>query len=218
MSASANTDSVDDNEMLIISLQRKISLQHLNLMYLLDIELSECICTKYDDIGNMVYLTYGIRYDVDTIQSILNMMKYRRISSTLYTLENTRQLINTYSNDPHFITQASLHTIRPFTLTCLSCKETLKMQFKEKVHVFLSDVVENGVIYSARCCQTEYRSNSFIKGAKRYATIDSLHNQKYIHFGGKAVLAIDVLLRYASELVNMVSVFDDPRRMIGRGY
>jgi hypothetical protein len=209
MSASSNPASDEENDMLIISLNRKIPLQHLNLMYLLDKELSESISTRYDDIVNMVYLTYGIRYDTNATQSILNMLKYERTSSALFTLENTRALINRYSNDNHFLTHASLNTIKPFTSICLSCKDPLKFQFKEKVNVFLSDAVENGVIYLARCCQTEYHSNSYIKDSKRFTTVHALHHQKYLHFGGKCVIGIDVLLRYASDLVNMVSTVSD---------
>ncbi|CAM4830808.1 unnamed protein product [Rotaria magnacalcarata] len=70
---------------------------------------------------------------------------------------------------------------------------------------FLTDRVENGIIYSAFCCHIEYHTNSYIKNSKRFVIPKSLYNQKYVTFGGKCVFSIEVLLRYASDLINMVS-------------
>ncbi|CAF4120079.1 unnamed protein product, partial [Rotaria magnacalcarata] len=68
---------------------------------------------------------------------------------------------------------------------------------------FLTDRVENGIIYSAFCCHIEYHTNSYIKNSKRFVIPKSLYNQKYVTFGGKCVFSIEVLLRYASDLINM---------------
>ncbi|CAF2151031.1 unnamed protein product [Rotaria magnacalcarata] len=70
---------------------------------------------------------------------------------------------------------------------------------------FLIDRVENGIIYSAFCCHIEYHTNSYIKNSKRFVIPKSLYNQKDVTFGGKCVFSIEVLLRYASDLINMVS-------------
>ncbi len=139
------------------------------------------------------------------IQSILNLLKSDQISSSLFSLENVNEIINNYSNDHHFLTLASPHVIKPFTLCCLDCQQPLKLYFKEKVNIFLMDHVDNGVTYSARCCHIEYHTNSYINSSKRFVTRKSLYNKKYIHFGGKCVLSIEVLLRYASDLISMVS-------------
>jgi hypothetical protein len=198
-------NNIDDNEMFLILLNRQIPMKHLNLIYRLNSKLDESISTKYDDISNMIQLTYNVKYDCNLIQSILNLLKSDQISSTLFSLENTNQIINNYSNNHHFLTFASLHTIKPFTLFCLNCQQPLKLYFKEKVNVFLMDRVDNGVIYSAHCCHIQYYTNSYVKSSKRFVIRKSLYNQKYINFGGKCVLNIDVLLRYASDLISMVS-------------
>ena len=198
-------DNIDDNEMFLISLNRRIPLKHLNLIYCLDNKLDESISTKYDDISNMIQLTYNVKYDCILIQSILNLLKLDQVSSPLFSLENTEQIISNYSMSHHFLTLASLNTIKPFTLCCLNCQQPLKLYFKEKVNVFLMDRVDNGVTYSAHCCHIQYHTNSYVKSSKRFAIRKSLYNQKYIHFGGKCVLSIDVLLRYNSDLISMVS-------------
>lgn len=208
MSSGINRIDVDEKEMLIISLNRAIPLNHLILMHRLDNELNECISTKYDDIRNIIYLKFGIYYATSTIQSILNLLKYEQSARSMFSLENTKELIEEYSNDHRFITHTSSHTITPFTLLCLSCRAPLKIQFKEKVNVFLNENVENGVIYSATCCLMEYYSNSFIKASKRFVTLESIYDKRYIHFGGKTVITIDVLMRYASDLINTVSTDD----------
>lgn len=206
MNSTSNINNINDNEMFLISLNRRIPLQHLNLMYCLDSKLDELISTKYDDISNMIQLTYGVKYDGVVIQSILNLLKSNNISLTLFTLDNVDKIIKNYSTDHRFLTFASLHTIKPFTLSCLHCQQLLKLQFKEKINVFLMDHVDDGVIFIARCCHIEYHTNSYIKGSKRFVVRQSLYNQKYTHFGGKCVLHIDVLLRYASDLLNMASL------------
>ncbi|UJR17414.1 hypothetical protein I4U23_004309 [Adineta vaga] len=178
-------------------------------MYFLDCKLDELISKKYDDISNMVQLTYGVKYDGIMIQSILNLLKSDNTSLNLFSSHNVDKIINNYSEDHHFLTMASLHTIKPFTLSCLHCHLPLKLQFKEKVNVFLMDHIDNGVIFIARCCHIEYHTNSYIKGSKRYVNRQSLYNQKYIYFGGKCVLYIDVLLRYVSDLINMYAGFEN---------
>ena len=200
-----NINSIDNSEMFLILLNRKIPMKHLNLIYCLDSKLDEFISTKYDDISNMIQLTYNVKYDSMLIRSILNLLKSNQISSTLFSLENVDQIINNYSKNHHFLTLASSHSIKPFTLLCLDCQQPLKLYFKEKVNVFLMDCVDSGVTYSARCCHIEYRTNSYIKSSKRFVSPKSLYNQQYINFGGKCVLSIEVLLRYTSELINMVS-------------
>jgi hypothetical protein len=64
--------------------------------------------------------------------------------------------------------------------------------------------VDDAVIFIARCCHIEYYTNSYRTNSKRFVIRSSLYNQKYINFGGKCVRHIDVLLRYASDLINMV--------------
>ncbi|CAF4776731.1 unnamed protein product, partial [Rotaria magnacalcarata] len=181
-----NINDIDENEIFILSLNRKIPLKHLNLMYSLDSKLNEFIRTKYDDISNMIQLTYNVKYDYDV-----------------------NDLIYNYSIDNHFLTLASPHTIQPFTLFCLSCQKPLKLVFKEKVNVFLLNRVDNGTIYYAYCCDTEYHTNSYVKRSQRFVIPKSLHNQKYITFGGKCVLHIDIVLRYASDLINMYTGFEN---------
>jgi len=205
MFSSVYNSNLDENEMLIISLNKKIPLQHLNLVNQLDVELDDCITTKYDDISNMVNLAFQVKYDASLIQSILNLLKSKQTSLSLFAQIDTKVLINDYSNNHRVLTLASLHNIKPFTLQCLNCKKPLKLHFKEKINVFHIDRVENGIVYVAHCCQMDYYPNSFVKMSKRLVTPTSVHNQKYIHFGGKCVLTIDLLLRYASDLVNMVS-------------
>ncbi|CAM4835124.1 unnamed protein product [Rotaria magnacalcarata] len=204
-----NINDIDENEIFILSLNRKIPLKHLNLMYSLDSKLNEFIRTKYDDISNMIQLTYNVKYDCMMIQSILNLLKSNQISSTLFSLEDVNDLIYNYSIDNHFLTLASPHTIQPFTLFCLSCQKPLKLVFKEKVNVFLLNRVDNGTIYYAYCCDTEYHTNSYVKRSQRFVIPKSLHNQKYITFGGKCVLHIDIVLRYASDLINMYTGFEN---------
>ncbi|CAF4893868.1 unnamed protein product, partial [Rotaria sp. Silwood1] len=63
MNPVSNISNIVDDEMFLISLNRRIPLQHLNLIYCLYSRLDELISTKYDDISNMVQLTYGIKYD-----------------------------------------------------------------------------------------------------------------------------------------------------------
>ena len=195
-----NINSIDNSEMFLILLNRKILMKHLNLICCLDSKLDEFISTKYDDISNMIQLTYNVKYDSMLIPSILNLLKSNQISSTLFSLENVDQIINNY-----FLTLASSHSIKPFTLLCLDCQQPLKLYFKEKVNVFLMDRVDSGVTYSARYCHIEYRTNSYIKSSKRFVSWKPLYNQQYINFGSKCVLSIEVLLRYTSELINMVS-------------
>ena len=125
-------------------------MKHLNLIYCLHNKLDECISTKYNDISNMVQLTYDIKYDSVLIQSILNLLKSDQKSANLFSLENVNEIINNYSKNHHFLTLASPHTIKPFTSCCLACQQPLKMYFKEKVNVFLLDHVDNGVTYTAR--------------------------------------------------------------------
>lgn len=200
-----NINNFDDDERFLILLNRKIPMKHLNFIYCLDNKLDEFISTKYDDISNMVQLTYNIKYDSVLIQSILNLLKSDRISANLFSLENVNEIINSYSKDHHFLTLVSSHTIKPFISCCLNCQQPLKLCFKEKVNVFLMDHADNGVIYTAHCCRIEYHANSYITGSKRFAIRESLYNRDYIYFGGKCALGIDVLLRYASDLINMVS-------------
>ncbi|CAF3281110.1 unnamed protein product [Rotaria socialis] len=209
MCSLTNIDSIDDNEIFIISLNRKIPLRHLNLMYCLDSKLEEFIRTKYDDISNMIQLTYNVKYDCVMIESILNLLKSNNISSSPFTLENANDIIRNYSMNHHFLSLASPNTIQPFTLICLNCQHPLKLLFKEKVNVFLLDRVDNGIIYSANCCHIEYHTNSYIKNSKRLVVHNSLHNQKYITFGGKCVLSIELLLRYASDLISMYTGFEN---------
>ncbi|CAF1680399.1 unnamed protein product, partial [Adineta ricciae] len=202
-------NNINDDELFLVSLNRRIPLQHLNLMFLLDSKLDELISLKYDDISNMVQLTYGVKYDGSMVESILNLLKSDNISSHLFSSHNVDKIISNYSRDHHFLTKASLHTIKPFTPSCLHCHLPLKLQFKEKINVFLMDHVDDGVIFAARCCHIEYHTNSYIKNSKRYVLRESLYNQKYIHFGGKCVLHIDVLLRYVSDLINMYAGFEN---------
>ncbi|CAF4034484.1 unnamed protein product [Rotaria sordida] len=194
MNSNSHSNNVDDNEMFLVSLHRQIPLKHLNLIYFLDNKLDECISTKYEDISNIIQVTYRVKYNSTVIQAILNLLKSDQASSTLFSLENTNEIINNYSKDHHFLTFASLHTIKPFTLFCLFCQQPLKLQFKEKVNVFLIDRVDNGVIYSAHCCHVQYYPNSYVKSSKRYVIQQSLYNQKYVYFSGKSVLSIDVVL------------------------
>ncbi|CAF1654087.1 unnamed protein product, partial [Adineta ricciae] len=63
--------------------------------------------------------------------------------------------------------------------------------------------------FIARCCHVEYHTNSYVKGSKRYVSRQSFYNQKYIHFGGKCVLHVDILLRYVSDLLNMYAGFEN---------
>ena len=205
MSYTNNSNNVDDNEMFLISLNRQIPLNHLNLIHYLDDKLDECISTKYDDISNMVQLRYNVKYDRILIKTILNLLKSGQVSSSFFSLENVTQIIDDYSKNHYFLTFASLHTIKPFTSLCLCCQQPLKLYFKERINVFLIDRVDSGVIYAARCCYIQYYPNSYIKGSKRYVIEQSLYNQKYIYFGGKSVLSMDVVLQYSSNLINMVS-------------
>jgi hypothetical protein len=198
-------NNLDEKEKLMISLNRKIPMEHLNLVNQLDAHLDDCIVNKYEDISNMVYLAFGIKYDSSLIQSILNLLKSKQTSLSLFSTIDPKVLIRNYSKNHRVLTLASLHTIKPFTLHCLECKKPLKLQFKENVNVFHIDRVENGVIYIGYCCSTNYYSNSFVRMSKRFVVPGSIYNQKYIHFGGKCVLNIDLLLRYASDLVNMVN-------------
>ncbi|CAF4094944.1 unnamed protein product [Adineta steineri] len=209
MNSNSNINNINDNEMLLISLNRRIPLQHLNFMCSLDSKLDELISTKYDDISNMVQLTYGVKYDGVMTQSILNLLKSDNIALNLFSLHNIDKIVNNYSRDHHFLTMASLHTIKPFTLSCLQCQQPLKLQFKERVNIFLMNHIDDGVIFIGRCCHIEYRTNSFIKGSKRFVIRQSLYNQTYIHFGGKCVLHIDVLLQYVSDLINMYAGFEN---------
>jgi hypothetical protein len=205
MNYKTNSNNVDDNEMFLISLNRQIPLKHLNLIHHLDDKLDECISTKYDDISNMVHLTYNVKYDRILIKTILNLLKSGQVSSSFFSLENVNQIIDDYSKNHYFLTFASLHTIKPFTSLCLCCQQPLKLYFKERVNVFLIDRVDSRVIYTARCCYIQYYPNSYVKGSKRYVIQQSLYNQKYIYFGGKSVLSMDVVLQYSSDLINMVS-------------
>lgn len=204
MSSIDNANNFDDNERFLVLLNRKIPMKHLNLIYCLHNKLDEFISTKYDDISNMVQLMYNIKYDPVLIQSTLNLLKSDRISTNLFSLENVDEIINRYSKNHYFLTLASLHTIKPFTSCCLDCQQPLKLCFKEKVNVFLMDHVDSGVIYTARCCRIDYYANSYIRSSKRFVIRKSLYNRDYIHFGGKCALSIDVLLRYASDVTNMV--------------
>ena len=205
MISNVDVTNLDENEMFILSLNRNISIQHLNLVNQLDIELDDCISTKYNDISNIIQLTFGIKYESSFIESIINLFKSKRTSLSLFSQMDPRSLINNYSNNHYVLTLASLHTIKPFTLFCFVCSSPLKPQFKEKVNIFLIDRVENGVIYTARCCQIDYCSNSFVKASKRFVVPDSVQRKKYVYFGGKSVLSIDIILRYAADLVNLVS-------------
>ncbi|CAF1037840.1 unnamed protein product [Adineta ricciae] len=207
MNFNDNNKNLDDNEMFLISLNRHIPLKHLSLIHDLDRKLDECVSTKYDDISSMVQLTYNVKYDSIVIKSILNLLQSGHVSSSFFSLEDVHRIINIYSKNHYFLTFASLHTIKPFTLTCLFCQKPLKILFKERVNVFLNDRVEGGVTYTARCCYVQYYSNSYVKGSKRYVTPQSLYNQKYIHFGGKSVLTMDVVLQYNADLVNMYAGF-----------
>lgn len=198
-------NSIDDDETFILLLNRKIPLKHLNFMYCLDNKLNKCISTKYDDISNMTRLTYNVQYDSTTIESILNLLKSNHGSLNIFSLENINDIIHNYSINHHFLTHTSPHTIEPFTLSCLLCQQPLKLVFKEKVNVFLLDRIENGITYSAYCCQIEYNTSSYIKYTKRFVNSKSLSNQKYINFGGKCVITTEVLLRYVSDLISMVS-------------
>jgi hypothetical protein len=51
----------------------------------------------------------------------------------------------------------------------------------------------------------DYYPNSFVKISNRFVIPDPVQNRKYIHFGGKYVLSIELFLGNASDLVNMVS-------------
>lgn len=198
-------NDIDDNEAFIILLNRKVPLKHLNLMYTLDNKLNELVSTKYTDISNIVQMTHDVKYDSTMIQTILNLMKSNHVCSNLFSLEDVNDIIRNYSLNHHFLTLATPHSIEPFTLFCFECQKPLKLHVKEKVNVFLVDRVDNGVTYFSRCCQTEYHVNSYIKGSKRIVVPESVYNQKYITFGGKCVIGMDLLLRYASDLLHMVS-------------
>jgi hypothetical protein len=194
----------DENEIFIVSLNRNIPIQHLNLVNQLDVELDDCILSKYIDISNMIDMVFGKKYDPSFIECILNLLKSKQIAFPLFSQVDAKVLINNYSNNHHVLTLSSLHTIKPFTSVCLNCGKSLKLQFKEKVNVFLIDRVENGTIYIANCCQIDYFPNSFLKMSKRFVVPGSIQNKKYIHFGGKSVLTIEIVLRYAADLVNLV--------------
>ena len=205
MSFCNNVNNLDDNEMFIVSLNRQIPIKHLNLIYCLDNQLDECVITKYDDISNIVHSIYNTKYDSDFIKCIMNLLRSNQSSTNIFSLQNVDEIINEYSKNCHYITLASAYTIKPFALCCMDCRQALKLVFKEKVDVFLSDRVDSSVIFSARCCQIEYHTNSYIKYSKRFVVPKSLYNQRYVWFGGKCVVTIEVLLRYASELFNIVS-------------
>ncbi|CAF2237018.1 unnamed protein product [Rotaria magnacalcarata] len=199
----------DENEIFIVSLNRNIPIQHLNLVNQLDVELDDCLLSKYIDISNMIDMVFGKKYDPSFIECILNLLKSKQIAFPLFSQVDAKFLINNYSNNHHVLTLSSLHTIKPFTSVCLNCGKSLKLQFKEKVNVFLIDRVENGTIYIANCCQIDYFPNSFLKMWKRFVVPGSIQNKKYIHFGGKSVLTIEIVLRYAADLVNLYSGFEN---------
>ncbi|CAF4566289.1 unnamed protein product, partial [Didymodactylos carnosus] len=213
MASNCDAFWLDKEEMYVVKLNRKIPMKHLSLVCLINNELDECLRTRIYDIVNIIELTYGVKYDCDLIQAVLVLLKRHKLEHKidLFSTENAKELIRGYSENECFITDASLHTIKPFTHVCLSCNQKLIVKFHQKVYVFTNDSVDNGVIYSGHCagCRIDYYSNSYDKGSKRVVVRQSLHSRKYVYIGGKNVYTTELLLRFASDLAYMYTGFEN---------
>ncbi|CAF1353062.1 unnamed protein product, partial [Didymodactylos carnosus] len=109
MAQFAQNVMINEQEMFIVVINRKIPLQHLNLIVNIDQFLDKCIKTKFDDICNILELTYHVKYEPGLIQTIPNLIKREGKIFDLFTCENINETISKYSNNPRFLTQASKH-------------------------------------------------------------------------------------------------------------
>ncbi|CAF1510861.1 unnamed protein product [Didymodactylos carnosus] len=109
--------NVLNEEIYITELNKRYKLVHVNLMYLLDYQLDDCISTKYADISNMVYTVYHVKYEAYQVKAVVNTLKSHKADGDkpdLFPLVDLKKLISDYCSNPYYDTEASLHTVKPF--------------------------------------------------------------------------------------------------------
>ncbi|UJR12852.1 hypothetical protein I4U23_017026 [Adineta vaga] len=209
---SSNYLLTDNEEIYIITLHRHFKINVLQLINDLNNRMDHDIPTRVTDIKIMVNTMFNTDLSVTTVNEIINRLNNGELKQLFHSYD-VDQLLTNYIASSISDTNATLSCLKPFTNTCLTCKQELQISFNQYVTIYnMGSIIKGGVYYSScNNCRMKYYPNYYehITIGAKFVTPASIYNQKYIYFGGKKVYSTELLIHFTSAFLRQYSGFEN---------